>query len=231
MLDMKILLLLALISLLSTKNVIIIGDSRTCMFAQETLGFEYSSPSTQKHGKYIIGEKAKYFEGHWIQDIAQSGATFDTFQGEGIMKNAVDKILRTAQSGTVGLLFLGVNDLDVEKAYNYYVSLAEQCEQCKFYVVSVVGVAPKWEQTHSSRAANNEKIKRFNVELKKKIRALNRKNLGYKNINHNRNPSKIINTDTNTITYRVKDSTTTIDGLHFNKEGGREILKAMLTKI
>ena len=228
MLDMKIIVLLVLLSLLSTKNVVIIGDSRMVDFAHRTLGIPYTGYAKNGLSSYIIGYNAGSFGGHKIKVIAQTGAGFPHFKDpEEKVTEAVHTILKSSESGTVVLMCLGVNHLVAEGTFQYYKSLAEHYRKLKFYATPVVGISKGFERTHTY--ITNKMIKQFNSDLKNKVRALGLKNFGYKDFLYNKDPTLIYNSDKGYITLNVE--TDAHDGLHFHKKEGEKLVSAMLTKI
>ena len=227
MVDKKILLILSLISLVSTANVVIIGDSRAVSFAYNIIGFDYTYHNdVYGTGSYIIGDNARNFGGHSIKVIAEVGASYSTFQDPNkAVTHAVQRVLGSAQKGTVVLFWLGVNNLNVEGTFGYYQSLANYYVKCKFFAVSVTGVGPRCKNI------SNEEIRTFNINLRNKIQKAHLSNLKYKSILNNDDPTQIYNSDSSKVTFVVTESTTDYYGLHYNINGDRAILLAMLTDI
>ena len=227
MVDKKILLILSLISLVSSANVVIIGDSRTVSFAYNIIGFDYTYHTDEYGiGSYIIGDNAKNFGGHSIKVIAEVGATYSTFQDpDKPVSHAVTRVLGSAKKGTVVLFWLGVNNPDVEGTFGYYKSVASHYVKCKFFAVSVTGVGPR------CKTISNEQICYFNINLQNKIKKAHLSNLKYKSIIYNDDPTKIYNSHSSKVTFVINESTTDYYGLHYNTNGDRAILLAMLADI
>ena len=227
MVDKKILLLLSLISLVSTADVVIIGDSRACSFAYNILGFNYTYHNDNyATGSYIIGAIPKNFGGHSIRVLCEVGASYRTFQdSKKYVTYAANGILGSAQKGTVVLLWLGVNNPDVKATFSFYQSLANNYVRCKFFAVSVTGVGPRCDYI------SNRKIKVFNINLRNVIQKAHLSNLKYKNILNDDDPTQIYNSDSSKVTFVITESTTDKYDFHYNINGDREILLAMLTDI
>ena len=225
MLAMKIVLLLGLVSLIRTRNVLIIGDSRTVGFGEQTLGFTVNRVDDKE---YIIRDKAKSYGGDRIQLIAQSGAAYNTFQDHGNeVTGAVERVLRSTKEKKFVFIWLGVNDPNVDGTFNYYKSLTRLCKKCKFYAISVAGVADKFIRDWGY--VDNEKIKQFNNGLRKKIKDARISNLKFKYILENEEPTRIFNKKLNRVTLEINDSTTDWAGLHFLKDGCEAVLNAILS--
>ena len=221
------LILFVLLALVSSKNVVIIGDSRACGFAYYTLGIPYTyHTSSYGTGSYIVSEKWVNYGGHSIKVIAEVGASYATFtnQSKSVYKG-VQNILRSSAEGTVVLMWLGVNNLDSANTFNYYKSLAQQYKRLKFYAISVSGVSSKCTNV------SNNTIKTFNSNLKSKVDSANLGNLKYKSILNDNNPLQIYNSSSGKITFYVTESTTDSYGIHYNGNGNRECLLAMLAGI
>ena len=218
-------LLLIIISFISSKNVVIIGDSRVCGFAYSILGVPYTyHNSVYGTGSYIISKNAKGFGGHNIKVVAEVGASSYTFTNTGkAVHNGVHTILKGSSKGTVVLLWLGVNNLDSAHHFNYYNSLAQQYKGLQFYGVSVTGVSSKADVT-------NKDIKTFNTNLQNKIKSNAISNLKYKSIVTD-NVCQIYNSSNGKVTFTVTESTTDVYGVHYNNKGYRECILAMLAKI
>ena len=123
---MKKFLLLALISLFTCKDIILIGDSRYVGMATMLMGFSYSTiKNNGGTGTNVRSTSPKTYGGNSIQVTAQVSASSYTFsQGSDIL-NSVHNQLRNAKSGTSVLFWLGINDCDaVTSTYNFYSNLA-----------------------------------------------------------------------------------------------------------
>ena len=219
-------ILFVLFAFISTKNVVIIGDSRVCGFAYSVLGIPYTwHNDVYGTGSYIISSSAKSYNGHSIKVIAEVGASHYTFTNSNkAVYSAVYQTLSNAASGTVVLLWLGVNNLDSTGVYSYYQSLAKKYKGLKFFAVSVSGVSSK-------SGISNQTIKTFNTNLSKKVSSSGLSNLVYKSILKDGNPVQIYNVATKTVTFYVSDSTTDYYGVHYTGKGDKEVLNAMLALV
>lgn len=221
------LLIFILLSLVSSKNVVIIGDSRACGFAYYTLGIPYTyHNSVYGTGSYIISDKWVNYGGHSIKVIAEVGASYATFTNKNKeVYKGVNKILGSSSDGTVVLMWLGVNNLDSASTFNYYKSLAQQYKGLKFYAVSVSGVSSK------CTSVSNNTIKTFNSNLKSKVNSAGLGNLKYKSILNSDNPLQIYNSSSGKVTFYITESTTDSYGLHYTGNGNRECLLAIIAGI
>ena len=221
------LLLFVLFSIISSKNVVFIGDSRVCGFAYDILGFDYTyHNAVYGSGSYIISEYAVKYGGHSNKVIAEVGASYYTFTTKSkAVYSGVHSILSSSAAGTVVLMWLGVNNPDSASTFNYYKSLAQQYKGLTFYAVSVSGVSSKCDEI------SNDTIRKFNNNLRTKVNGAGLKNLKYKSILNNDDPCQIYNSSSGKVTFKVLDSTTDYYGVHYTGNGDREVLLAMLAGI
>ena len=101
-------LIFILLSLVFSKNVVIIGDSRACGFAYYVLSIPYTYHNeVYGTGSYIISEKAVVSGGHNIKVIAEVGASSSTFanQSKEVYKG-VHNILSSSEEETVVLILI-----------------------------------------------------------------------------------------------------------------------------
>jgi len=216
-------LLFALIALASTKNVVLIGDSRSVGIGNQVLGFNSGKSSKVGGRPMIISSTGKIFNGHSVKVVAQSGSHFGTFVNTAnSVSVGATKVLGSSPSGTAVLLWLGVNNLNADATASYYKSLANKFKKLKFYAISVTGVSVK-----STRS--NDKIKAFNEKMKTLVKNSGLPNLKYKSILLNDDPTKVAIKDKVVLTIDV--STTDAKGLHYKTEGSKAILNAMLSGI
>ena len=219
-------LLFILIAFISSKNVVIIGDSRVCGFAYSILGMDYTwHNSVYGTGSYIISNTAKSYGGHSIKVVAEVSASCYTFKNSNKeVYKGVHNILQNSPKDTVVLMWLGVNNLDVGCTFDYYLNLAKQYKNLIFYGVSVSGVSSKADVT-------NTQIQKFNSQLKQRIVSEGISYFKYKSILYQDDPTKIYNAANDKVTFRVTEDTTDIYGVHYQGNGDREVLLAMLAKI
>ena len=217
-------LLFALIALASTKNIVLLGDSRTVGIGVQVLGFSLNNKATSQVGKrIIISSGAKIFNGHSIKVVAQSGSHFATFvNAANTISIGATKVLTASPSGTIVLLWLGVNRLDAGATASYYKSLANKFKKLKFYAISVTGVS-----SQSNRS--NDKIKSFNAKMNSLLKNSGLSNLKYKSILLNDDPTKVAIKDK--VVLNIDISTTDDKGLHYKADGSKAILNAMLSGI
>jgi hypothetical protein len=215
-------LLFTLITLVSTKNVVLIGDSRAVGIGVYLFGFLYShvTPSYGT-GSNIIGTSARNYGGYSCKIVAETGASFATFVNTAESVNrGVTTVLKDSASGTAVLLWLGVNNLNADSTGSYYKSLANKYKKLKFYVIPVTGVTSK-------SGISNASIKSFNSKLNSIVKASGLSNLKYKNILQNNDPTKIVVGGKVALT--VDASTTDAYGLHYKTNGYKAIFNAMVS--
>ena len=208
----------------STKNIVIIGDSRAVDIGVNLFGFSLNNNSPSYGlGANIISNNLKSYGRYNCKIVAENGASYSTFVNRAEpVYNGVVKVLSKSTSGTTVFLWLGVNNLNYKSTFNYYKSLANKYSKLKFFVIFVTGVASK-------SGISNDKIKKFNSEMKSLIKKTRLPNLKYKSISLNNNPTKVaIN---NELVLTIDDSTTDIWGLHYKKRGYKEIFKSMISDL
>ena len=117
-----------------SKNIILIGDSRTYLIATQLFGFPLTPDSSIKSTTPV------YYQGHSIYVTAKGGArVYDFVSGD--LYNSMDEQIRKAPSGTVVFLWLGINNINnIVDTRNLYVGFAEKYRNVKFYAFSVSGI-------------------------------------------------------------------------------------------
>ncbi len=210
--------------MVSSKNLVLIGDSRFCGIAYDLLKMPYTyHNAVYGTGSYIVSNSPKNYQGFSVKAIAEVGASHVTFtnSNKGVNKG-VSTILGTSKAGTIVLLWLGVNGLNSDGTYNYYQSLASKYKNLKFYAVSVTGVV------ESKAKISNATIKQFNANLKSKILSSRLSNLKYKSILKKDDPTQIYNSSTKKVVLSVNAGTMDGLGLHYHNAGNKAIFNAML---
>lgn len=220
----KKLLALALFSIASCANIILIGDSRFCGMAYYVMGFDYTYHNeVYGTGSNIRSTSARKYNGHSIQVTAEVGASASTFLNTAKdINKSMTKQLSSAAAGTKVLLWLGVNGLDGPTTLKLYKQLASTYKNLNFYAISVTGVGSK-------SGITNAQIKTLNSGIQSGCTGLS--NLKYKSILQNNDPTKIYNSSTGTVTLVINDSTTDSLGLHYLTSGYKAIFDAMIAGI
>ena len=118
-------LMITLLSVsITSKDIILLGDSRFCGIAYSLMGFKYTKVTKYYGtGSNIISPNSKNYAGHNIKVIAEVGASYYSFT-KSDLSNGVKKILGNAKQGTFVLLWLGVNNLNSGSTFDYYKNLA-----------------------------------------------------------------------------------------------------------
>ena len=218
------LLFFSLLLMVSSKDLVLIGDSRFCGIASGLMKIPYTYHNkVYGTGSYIVSKSAKSYQGFSVKVIAEVGASYGTFKNANKdVTKGVSSILGSSKAGTIVLLWLGVNNLNSDETFKYYHSLASQYKKLKFYAVSVTGVV------ESKAKISNATIKKFNGNLKNKIISSNLSNLKYKSILKKDDPTQIYNTSTKKVVLNVNSGTMDGLGLHYHNAGSKAIFNAMI---
>ena len=218
----KILLISLLIIIVSSKQIILLGDSRFCGIAYNLMGFKYTKVTkSYGTGSNIISSSSKNYAGHNIKVIAEVGASYNSFS-KSDLSNGVKKILGNAKSGAIVLLWLGVNNLNSGSTFDYYKKLALQYKNLKFYAISVTDVVQS-----IVKSISNDTIRKFNSNLKNKIHSSKISNLKYKSILNKGNPIEIVSNGKITNI----NSSNSRDGLHYSSVLYKAIFYAMISRL
>ena len=218
----KILLISLLIIIVSSKQIILLGDSHFCGIAYNLMGFKYTKVTkSYGTGSNIISSSSKNYAGHNIKVIAEVGASYNSFS-KSDLSNGVKKILGNAKSGAIVLLWLGVNNLNSGSTFDYYKKLALQYKNLKFYAISVTGVVQS-----IVKSISNDTIRKFNSNLKNKIHSSKISNLKYKSILNKGNPVEIVSNGKIT----KINSSNSRDGLHYSSVLYKAIFYAMISRL
>ena len=218
----KILLISLLIIIVSSKDIVLLGDSRFCGIAYSLMGFKYTKVTKYYGtGSNIISSSSKNYAGYNIKVIAEVGASYNSFS-KSDLSNGVKKILGSAKPGTFVLLWLGVNNLSSGSTFDYYKQLALQYKKLKFYAISVTGVVQS-----IVKSISNDTIRKFNSNLKNKIQSSKISNLRYKSILNKGNPVEIVSNGKIT----KINSSNSRDGLHYSSVLYKAIFYAMISRL
>ena len=208
---MKIVFIFMWFALTFSKNIILIGDSRTYLMATQLFGFPSTPDSSIKSTTPV------YYQGHSIYVTAKGGArVYDFVSGD--LYNSMDEQIRKAPSGTVVFLWLGINNINnIVDTRNLYVGFAEKYRNVKFYAFSVAGINEVAMQ--NLHDAKNNLVSEFNSQLSNLIREnrVNTPHLVFKSIMKDPLTFK---SGQNILQYLY-------DGIHFNKDGSQIIFNLM----
>ena len=219
---MNKLILLVLISVVFSRNVILIGDSRYVGMAVYLMNFPYSTTTPYYGtGTNIRSTSPRTYNGDSFQVTAQVGAAAGTFTSSKDLLNSVNNQLKRAAKGTNVLIWLGINNVNSDEAtYKYAIGLAQKHSTLNFYVISITGV-----NGQKVPSISNKKVQSFNAKLKSKINSSRLPNLKYKSI--------LNGNDVNTILVNGQPvhilNYMTGDGLHYTKDGYIQLWRAMST--
>ena len=218
------LFLLVLIASSMAKDLVFIGDSRTVGIAVYLFKFDYYEVTKYYgNGSNVVGTTARTYQGHSVKAIAETGASYSQFTNPNkAVYRGIHTALSASASGTIVLLWLGVNGLNDNATFQFYKNLATKYTKLKFYAISVTGVS-----SQSNRS--NDKIKSFNTKMKSLLKNSGLPNLKYKSILLNDDPTKVAIKDK--VVLNIDTSTTDAKGLHYKTEGSKAILNAMLSGI
>ena len=208
---MKIVFIFMWFAFTFSKNIILIGDSRTYLMATQLFGFPLTPDSS------IKSKTPVYYNGHSIYVTAKGGArVYDFVSGD--LYNSMHEQISKAPKGTLVFLWLGINNIrKFVDTRNFYVGLAETYKHVKFYAFSVAGVNET--ALINIHEAKNNLVLMFNLQLSNLIRdnKVNTPHLVFKNIMKDPLTFK---SGQNILQYLY-------DGIHFNKEGSQIIFKLM----
>jgi len=208
---MKIIFIFMLFALTFSKNIILIGDSRTYLMATQLFGF----PSTRDCS--IKSKTPISYYGHSIHVTAKGGArVYDFVSGD--LYNSMHEQIRKAPHGTLVFLWLGINNIrNFVDTRNLYVGLAQKYKHVKFYAFSVAGLnETKMLNKHD---AKNNLVLIFNLQLSLLIKQNKAytPHLVYKSFMKDPVTFK---TGQNILQYLE-------DGIHFNAKGSKIVFNLM----
>ena len=208
---MKIILIFMWFAFTFSKNIILIGDSRTYLMATQLFGFPLTPDSS------IKSKTPVYYNGHSIYVTAKGGArVYDFVSGD--LYNSMHEQISKAPKGTLVFLWLGINNIrKFVDTRNLYVGLAETYKHVKFYAFSVAGVNET--ALINIHEAKNNLVLMFNLQLSNLIRdnKVNTPHLVFKNIMKDPLTFK---SGQNILQYLY-------DGIHFNAAGSKIIFNLM----
>ena len=202
----------------SSKNLILIGDSRYVGMAAYLIGIPYDYTN-------IRTTSPKSYAGYSIHCTAQVSASYSTYaEGTDLYKSVINQLSK-AEANTNVLLWLGINSVWApDQTFNFYAKLANKYPKLSFYGVSITGVNEQlWPSVH------NSSVRQFNTNLKSKFTGAGcPKNLKYLDILKNNNPTLIL---TSGKEVDISQQSLSPDGLHYTKEGYYKLFFAMVGKL
>ena len=208
---MKIIVVFMWFTFVFSKNIILIGDSRTYLMATQLFGFSFT-PDTSIKSKTPVS-----YQGHSIYVTAKGGArVYDFVSGD--LYNSMHEQIRNASPGTLVFFWLGINNIrNFVDTRNLYVGLAQTYKHVKFYAFSVAGVnEARLKNIHE---AKNNQVLMFNLQLSNLIRdnKANTPHLVFKSIMKDPVTFK---SGQNIMKYLY-------DGIHFDAAGSKIIFNLM----
>ena len=220
---MNKIIILALLVIASSKDLILIGDSRFVGMAALLMGFDYSTV-TQYYGTgtNIRSTTSKSYGGFNVHVTAQVSASYNTFTTTSDIYKSMHSQLKSAKSGASVLVWLGINNVNAyDGTFNFVANLAKTYTTLKFYAVYITGV-------NENKITNikNSLVATFNDNLKTKVNKSGISNLSYLDILKSNNPIQIISGG---VTININDYSS--DGLHYNKDGYSKLFTAMTAKL
>jgi len=159
---MKIVVIFMWFAFTFSKNIILIGDTRTYLMAANLFGF----PLTPK--SIIKNENPFRYRGHNIYVIAKKGASAMNFAtSSGDLYTETHERIRKISSGsseTLVFLCLGINSIrNIMGTSKLYIGFANAHKRAKFYAISMAGVN---EDIIKNRYdIKNNQISTFNKKL------------------------------------------------------------------
>ena len=207
-----------LICFAASKHLIMIGDGRIQEMAQVLMnvGLKEYKYGAFKY-KYLVTESPISYEGYDLDIIAVNKNTIKHLFDGGQPYISVHDKLKKATPGTSVILNLGIQNLDYyNDIFVFYGKLADKYRKLNFYVVSLIGL-------NDGDPKTNTVVKDFNKRVEKRIKIVGFKNLHYKDILNNNDPSQII---VNNELIHIFDYST--DSVGFFRNGYIRIFKAMV---
>lgn len=218
----KIIIIGLLLSVVISKDLIIVGDTRPYKMAQ--ILFKYDVPSKIDEftmGAKFVSSEPKIFRGYNVNFVTQCSYPPMKFSSGEISKE-LNNTLNKAKNGTDVLLMFGLSsNMNPFSAYKFFVEIAQKYPQLNFHVISTIGIDEK-----ISTWTSNSYIKSNNLIIQKKINedTTTPSNLKYKNILVDDDPTQIFSTGK-----FVKITNYLVDRMNFfNKEGNSLIFNAMV---
>ena len=202
---MKSIIILALLSLAISSDIIMVGDSRTYLLAQDLF------PIFQGYD-LVTTDHPVYYGKHSVRFDCIPGARIYDFKSGTLLGNFLEKLLQSS-AGSYVFLWVGVNNVDIPSSYQetlgLYVSLAKKYRSVNFIVFSIPGVNEHLIAGH--HPATNQLVMKYNNYMRAGINAYSQilRNLRYVDLVNPANP---------TITTDGYDINPYLDeiGLHFN---------------
>ena len=162
---MNKLFLLAIIGIVASKNIILIGDTRYVEMAIKLMGFDYSTKITEGGSFSNIRSKTpKMYNGDSFLVTAEVSASVYTFVKGKPVFESIHYQLSFAEQGTEVWLWLGINNLATDRTFNFYASLANQYKNLNFIVFPCTGV-----DESKIKNIKNANVKAFNAYMKIRV--------------------------------------------------------------
>ena len=141
-----------LICFVTSKDLIIIGDSRIEEMAEVLMNIEHKEYYYFKNCEYVVTKDPLSYGGYYIDIIAVKNNNLrDLFEKYEPYKSVHDK-LKKAKEGTSVLLSIGFGNLnDYNNIFVFYGKLADKYPNLKFYVISQIGVTGNDSQNINTR--------------------------------------------------------------------------------
>ncbi len=202
---MKSVIILALLALAISSDIIMVGDSRTYLLAQDLF------PIFQGYD-LVTTDHPVYYGKHTVRFDCKPGARIYDFKSGTLLGNFLEKLLRSS-AGSYVFLWVGVNNVNVPSSYQetlgLYVSLAKKYRAVNFIVFSIPGVNDRLIAGH--HPATNQLVMQYNNYMRAGINAYSQvlRNLRYVDIVNPANP--LVTTDGYDINPYLDEI-----GLHFN---------------
>ena len=173
-------LFLTLISLISSKIIILVGDTHFFWIAGYCMKFQFSN------NKVCSTSPKKYYN-DYIQVTAEIKASSSHYvKGREIYTSLHNQLSKTPQD-TIVLLWLGIYEVfDAGRTFDFYKTLAQMYRGLKFKAISITGV--KESKTH----IKNYQVERFNEQMEAKISSSHLSNLEYVNILNGNDVNSIV---------------------------------------
>lgn len=212
----KLLIFISLITLVSLKELIIIGNVRAAEMGHILMNIDYHESSISYCNILLTTEPVSY-EDFNVQITAETGDTWAQFSNNNIF-NSFHKQLSNAQTGAIVFLWFGINYLSrFTDIFSLFGELADKYTKLNFYALPIIGV------DESACSLKNAKIQDFNEKMRARIIAAEFPNFEYLDILKDDDPTKIIleGEEVNILNYNS-------NGISYFRAGYNKIFKALV---
>ena len=219
---MKSFIILALFALALSTKIIIVGDSRTYIMAQQLF------PQLQTKQNYIANYDTPVpFRNHQIIFDCMPGARIYDFESNKPLGETLDNMLKVTPGAYV-CLWVGINNVasanGIQDTINRYFQLIKNFPKANFLIFSIPGVNEALLRGHHD--ATNQKVIEYNLRMRNFVGSIINQyhNVRFVNFMNERDPD---------FTIDGKDIRKWMDeiGLHFDPRGSSYFFNKMIQAV